>query len=149
MDCSKAGFPVLHHLPQSLLKFMSIELEMLYNHLILCCLLQALSYPVNTSFALFWEKLKFALMAFLLHLSPLWSLDLGLKISLLGLLQNVLLCFWELDRRESTWILKNATGSENQILLGPCFPDWSFCLIEWELGINWKINIGQWFFFSP
>ena len=44
---------------------------------------------------------------------------------------------------------KNAVGSENQILLGPCFPDWSFCLIESELLIDWKINIGQWFFFSP
>ena len=98
---------------------------------------------------LFWEKPKFALMAFLLHLSPLGSLDLGLKISLLGLLQNVLLCFWELDRRENTWIKKNAIGSENQILLGPCFPDWSFCLIESELLIDWKINIGQWFFFPP
>ena len=35
MDCSTPGFPVLHQLPE-LLKFMSIELVMLSNHLILC-----------------------------------------------------------------------------------------------------------------
>ena len=38
VDCSPPGFPVLHCL-QSLLKFMSTELLMLSNHLILCCLL--------------------------------------------------------------------------------------------------------------
>ena len=36
MDCSMPGFPVLHHGPQSLLQFMSIESVMLSNHLILC-----------------------------------------------------------------------------------------------------------------
>ena len=36
MDCSTPGFPVLHCL-HSLLKFMSIESMMLFNHLILCC----------------------------------------------------------------------------------------------------------------
>ena len=36
MDCSKPGFPVLHH-PQSLLKLMSIELVMPSNYLVLCC----------------------------------------------------------------------------------------------------------------
>ena len=35
MDCSMAGFPVLHYL-QSLLRLMSIELVMPSNHLILC-----------------------------------------------------------------------------------------------------------------
>ena len=35
MDCSTSGLPVHHHL-QSLLKFMSIELMMPSNHLILC-----------------------------------------------------------------------------------------------------------------
>ena len=35
MDCGTPGFPVLY-LPE-LLKFMSIELVMLSNHLILCC----------------------------------------------------------------------------------------------------------------
>ena len=35
MDCSTPGFPV-HHQSLSLLKLMSIELVMLYNHLILC-----------------------------------------------------------------------------------------------------------------
>ena len=39
-ELQHAGFPVLHHLLQcSLLKFMSIELVMLCNHLILCYLL--------------------------------------------------------------------------------------------------------------
>ena len=38
MDCNLPGFPVLHY-PQNLLKFMSIELVMPSNHLILCCLL--------------------------------------------------------------------------------------------------------------
>ena len=38
MDCNMPGFPVLHY-PQNLLKFMSIELVMPSNHLILCCLL--------------------------------------------------------------------------------------------------------------
>ena len=36
MDCSMLGFPVHHQLP-SLLKFISIELVMPSNHLILCC----------------------------------------------------------------------------------------------------------------
>ena len=35
MNCSMPGFPVLHHLPQSLLKLMSIESMMPSNHLIL------------------------------------------------------------------------------------------------------------------
>ena len=37
MEYSIPGFPVLHHLSQSLLKFMSTELVMLPNHLIFCC----------------------------------------------------------------------------------------------------------------
>ena len=36
MDCNTPGSSVLHYL-QGLLKFMSIELEVLSNHLILCC----------------------------------------------------------------------------------------------------------------
>ena len=36
MDCSRPGLPI-HHQLQSLLKFMSIELVMPSNHLILCC----------------------------------------------------------------------------------------------------------------
>ena len=40
MDCSMPGFPVL--ISKSLLRFMSIELVMLSNHLILCC-------PLNLS----------------------------------------------------------------------------------------------------
>ena len=36
MDGSTLGFPVLHHLPQSLPKFMPTELVMSSNHLILC-----------------------------------------------------------------------------------------------------------------
>ena len=35
MNCSMPGFPVLHYLPE-FLKFMSIELMMPSNHLILC-----------------------------------------------------------------------------------------------------------------
>ena len=35
MDCSIPGFPVLHYLPE-FAKFMSIELVILSNHLILC-----------------------------------------------------------------------------------------------------------------
>ena len=35
MDCSISGFPVLHYLPE-FFRFMSTELEMLSNHLILC-----------------------------------------------------------------------------------------------------------------
>ena len=35
MDCSRAGFPVLHHLPE-FLKFMSIESVMPSNPLVLC-----------------------------------------------------------------------------------------------------------------
>ena len=38
MDCSVPGFPVLHYV-LNLLKFMSVELAMLSNHLILCHLL--------------------------------------------------------------------------------------------------------------
>ena len=36
MDCSTPGFPVLHYFPE-LLKLMSIESVMPFNHLILCC----------------------------------------------------------------------------------------------------------------
>ena len=36
MDCSTPGLPVLHYLPQSLLKLMSTESVMPSNHLILC-----------------------------------------------------------------------------------------------------------------
>ena len=36
MDCSMPGFPVHHQLPE-LLKLMSIESTMPYNHFILCC----------------------------------------------------------------------------------------------------------------
>ena len=36
MDCSMSGFPVFHYLP-SLLRFMSIESVMSFNHLILYC----------------------------------------------------------------------------------------------------------------
>ena len=36
MDCSRPGFPVFNYTSQSLLKFMSIKLVMLSNHLILC-----------------------------------------------------------------------------------------------------------------
>ena len=38
MDCNTAPFPILHYFP-CLFKFMSIESVMLFNHLILCCLL--------------------------------------------------------------------------------------------------------------
>ena len=46
MDCSTPGFPVLHCLP-NLLRFMSIQLVMLSNHLILChpLLLLPLVFP--------------------------------------------------------------------------------------------------------
>ena len=38
MDCSTLSFPVLHYLHYlSLLKFMSVESVMPFNHLILCC----------------------------------------------------------------------------------------------------------------
>ena len=37
MDCSTPGYPVLHHLPQSLLKLMSIESVIPSNHPVLCC----------------------------------------------------------------------------------------------------------------
>ena len=37
VDCSTPGFPVHHHHSWSLLKLMSIELVIPYNHLILCC----------------------------------------------------------------------------------------------------------------
>ena len=49
MDYSTSGFPVHHHL-QSLLKFMSIELVMPSNHLILCHLLLLLPsiFPRNS-----------------------------------------------------------------------------------------------------
>ena len=36
IDCSRPGLPVHFH-SQSLLKLMSVELEMPFNHLILCC----------------------------------------------------------------------------------------------------------------
>ena len=36
MDCSRPGFPVHHQLPD-LLRLMSVELVMPFNHLILCC----------------------------------------------------------------------------------------------------------------
>ena len=39
MHCSISGSPVLHYLPEFLLKFMSTELVMLSNHLILYCFL--------------------------------------------------------------------------------------------------------------
>ena len=37
MDCSTPGFPVLHYLPEFLLKLMSIESMMPSSHFILCC----------------------------------------------------------------------------------------------------------------
>ena len=37
MNCSMPSSPVLHHLSQSLLKLMSVESAMPFNHLILCC----------------------------------------------------------------------------------------------------------------
>ena len=37
LGCSTPGSSVLHCFSQSLLRFMSIELVMLFNHLILCC----------------------------------------------------------------------------------------------------------------
>ena len=37
MDCSTPGYPVLHHLPRSLLELMSIESVIPSNHLVLCC----------------------------------------------------------------------------------------------------------------
>ena len=43
MGCSTPGSSVLHCFSQSLLKFMSTELVMLFNHLILCCPLLLLS----------------------------------------------------------------------------------------------------------
>ena len=51
MDCSTPGFPVLHHLPK-VLKLMSIESVMPYNHFILCHPLLPLlqSFPVSRSF---------------------------------------------------------------------------------------------------
>ena len=52
MGCSTPGFPVLHQLPE-LLKFMSIELVMLSNHLILCHPLLLLSsiFPIIRVFS--------------------------------------------------------------------------------------------------
>ena len=59
MGCSTPGSSVLHCFSQSLLKFMSIELVMLFNHLILCCPLllssifpnpQSGSFPVSELF---------------------------------------------------------------------------------------------------
>ena len=85
---------------------------------------------------LFWEKPKFALMVFLLHLSPLGSLDLGLKISLLGLLQNVLLCFWELDRRENTWIKKKCNWFRKSNIAWALFP-WLKFLFDWIRTSDW------------
>ena len=51
MDCSVPGSSVLHYL-EDLLKFMSIELVMLSNHLILCCPLLLLPsiFPASESF---------------------------------------------------------------------------------------------------
>ena len=49
-SCGTPGFPVLHYL-SSLLKFMSIESLMLFNHIILCCpLLFPWSLPSIRSF---------------------------------------------------------------------------------------------------
>ena len=55
MDCSTPGSSVLHHL-QSLLKFTSMELVMLSNHLILCypLLLCLQSFPLSGSFPVSW-----------------------------------------------------------------------------------------------
>ena len=52
MDCSTPGFPVLHNL-RSLLKLMSIELVMPFNHLILCrpLLLPPSIFPSNRVFS--------------------------------------------------------------------------------------------------
>ena len=36
MDCSKPGFPVLHHLPEFAQTYVRIESLILSNHLILC-----------------------------------------------------------------------------------------------------------------
>ena len=51
MDCSTSGYPVLHYLP-NFLKFMSIELVMPSNHLILCTLFSFChqSFPGSGSF---------------------------------------------------------------------------------------------------
>ena len=51
-NCSTPGFPVLHHL-WSLLKLMSIELVMPFNHLILCrpCVLLPSIFPRIRTFS--------------------------------------------------------------------------------------------------
>lgn len=87
-------------------------------------------------------------MGFLLHLSPLrnLNLDLGLKVSLLGVLQKVLPCFWELSRRENTWIEKKKNWdwfrkpNNAWVLFSWLKLDW---LIDWLVGQ--KFDIGQWF----
>ena len=50
MDCSTSGFSVLHYLQE--FKFLSTELVMLYNHLILCCSFSSCpqSFPASGSF---------------------------------------------------------------------------------------------------
>ena len=51
MDCSTPGFPIHHH-SRSLLKLISIETVMPFNHLILCCSLSSClqSFPASESF---------------------------------------------------------------------------------------------------
>ena len=50
MDCSTPGFPVLHYLPE-FAQYMSIELVMPSNHLVLCGpLLLLQSFPASGSF---------------------------------------------------------------------------------------------------
>ena len=49
MDCSTPGFPILHCLPGSVLKLMSVESMMTSNHLILCHPFLLLSIFLNIS----------------------------------------------------------------------------------------------------
>ena len=63
MDCSTPGFPVHHH-SRSLLKLMSIESVMPFNHLILCCPFLLLSsvlpnirvFSSESAFCIRWPK---------------------------------------------------------------------------------------------
>ena len=77
MDCIIPGFPVYYH-SWSLLKFMSIELVMLSNHLILCCPLFLLPSDFPSI------KLFSSESAFWIRWVKYWSFNFSLPMNIQG-----------------------------------------------------------------
>ena len=109
MNCSVPGFPVLHYV-LNLLKFMSVELAMLSNHLILCHLLLLLPL-VFPSIRVFSNELA-------LHIKwpEYWSFSFNISPSneYLGLISFIIAGLISLQSKGFSRVFSNTAVQKHQ-----------------------------------